>query len=89
MDKVTTFSDELRSAKNTRDELKVSPDTQEMVVIHELDFNIMLEEAEGVSDNQRCHLSAESWRQLNHMLSESAAPTLALQEIVQRNNTEK
>ena len=48
-------------------------------------LNAALERAESVLDNQRQRqLSSKSWKQMNALLAEPAAPTPALQALMQR-----
>ncbi|WP_430381689.1 DUF1778 domain-containing protein [Trabulsiella odontotermitis] len=99
MAKVATFSDEPRNAKNARVELKTSADIKDVLreaaAATGLDLSAFilgaaLERAESVLDNQRRRqLSAESWQQLNQLLSEPAAPTLALQALMRRETNGK
>ncbi|MEX6284501.1 DUF1778 domain-containing protein [Providencia hangzhouensis] len=91
-------SDELKNTraglKNARVELKTSTDhkylLREAAVATGLDLSVFilnaaLERAESVLDNQRRRkLSAQSWQQVNQLLSEPAAPTLALQALMRR-----
>ncbi|EJF7712666.1 MULTISPECIES: DUF1778 domain-containing protein [Providencia] len=84
----------LGDLKNARVELKTSIDLKDLLreaaVAAGLDLsafilNAALERAESVLDNQRRRqLSAQSWQQVNQLLSEPAAPTLALQALMRR-----
>ncbi|EBF3227205.1 DUF1778 domain-containing protein [Salmonella enterica subsp. enterica serovar Derby] len=84
-----------RSVKNARVELKTSSDLKnvlrEAASAAGLDLsafilNAALERAESVLDNQRRRvLSEKSWKQMNTLLTEPAAPTLALQALMRRN----
>ncbi|AYC18128.1 hypothetical protein DZA65_01226 [Dickeya dianthicola] len=94
MSNVSVFPNDIRVTKNARVELKTSPDLKDVLreaaTAAGLDLsafilNAALERAESVLDNQRRRqLSAASWQQLNQLLSEPAAPTLALQALMQR-----
>ncbi|RAZ01307.1 DUF1778 domain-containing protein [Enterobacter cloacae] len=94
MSKVAVFPEEARSVKSARVEIKTSPDLKDVLreaaMAAGLDLsafilNAALERAESVLDNQRRRqVSAESWQQLNQLLSEPAAPTLALQALMRR-----
>lgn len=94
MSKVAMFPEEVRGVKSARVELKTSPDLKDVLreaaMAAGLDLsafilNAALERAECVLDNQRRRqVSAESWQQMNQLLSEPAAPTLALQALMRR-----
>ncbi|WKV51991.1 DUF1778 domain-containing protein [Dickeya fangzhongdai] len=94
MSNVSVFPNDTRVTKNARVELKTSPDLKDVLreaaTVAGLDLsafilNAALERAESVLDNQRRRqLSAASWQQLNQLLSEPAAPTLALQALMRR-----
>lgn len=94
MAKATEFSTDVRSVKSARVELKTSPDLKEVLreaaAAAGLDLSAFilsaaLERAEIVLDNQRRRqLSTQSWQQVNQLLSEPAAPTLALQALMTR-----
>ncbi|WES87170.1 MULTISPECIES: DUF1778 domain-containing protein [Dickeya] len=94
MSNVSVFPNDTRVTKNARVELKTSPDLKDVLreaaTAAGLDLsafilNAALERAESVLDNQRRRqLSAASWQQLNQLLSEPAAPTLALQALMRR-----
>ncbi|MBT1427231.1 DUF1778 domain-containing protein [Dickeya dianthicola] len=94
MSNVSVFPNDIRVTKNARVELKTSPDLKDVLreaaTAAGLDLsafilNAALERAESVLDNQRRRqLSAASWQQLNQLLSEPAAPTLALQALMRR-----
>ncbi|POP43084.1 DUF1778 domain-containing protein [Superficieibacter electus] len=96
MTKATTLAGDVRGMKSARVELKTNPELKallrEAAAAAGLDLsafilNAALERAENVLDNQRRRqLSAQSWQQLNQLLAEPAAPTLALQELMQRKN---
>lgn len=97
MPKAATFSNEVRSVKNARVELKTSADIKDLLreaaAAAGLDLsafilNAAMERAETVLDNQRSRqLSAQSWQEVNQLLSEPAAPTLALQALMRRKNS--
>ncbi|HFL4935745.1 TPA: DUF1778 domain-containing protein [Escherichia coli] len=92
------FPTDARSVKNARVELKTSSDLKDVLreaaMAAGLDLsafilNAALERAESVLDNQRRRqLSEESWQQLNQLISEPAAPTLALQALMRRRKTD-
>ncbi|WP_314138255.1 DUF1778 domain-containing protein [Buttiauxella noackiae] len=94
MSKVAAFPNDARSVKNARVELKTSAELKDMLreaaAAAGLDLsafilNAALERAESVLDNQRRRqLSTQSWQQVNQLLSEPAAPTLALQALMRR-----
>jgi uncharacterized protein (DUF1778 family) len=94
MGKVATFPNDGRVLKNARLELKTSTDLKEMLreaaAAAGLDLsafilNAAIERAEHVLDNQRRRqISDASWQQVNQLLSEPAAPTLALQALMRR-----
>ncbi|WP_329911544.1 DUF1778 domain-containing protein [Serratia quinivorans] len=94
MSKVAEFPTDVRFVKNARVELKTSPDLKDVLreaaAAAGLDLSAFilsaaLERAENVLDNQRRRqLSSQSWQQVNQLLSESAAPTLALQALMRR-----
>ena len=98
MTNVTVFPTDARSVKNARVELKTSSDLKDVLreaaMAAGLDLsafilNAALERAESVLDNQRRRqLSEESWQQLNQLISEPAAPTLALQALRRRRKTD-
>ena len=94
MSKVATFTAEGRNIKTARVELKTSPDLKDMLreaaAAAGLDLsafilNAAIERAESVLDNQRRReLTTQGWQQLNELLAEPAAPTLALQALMRR-----
>ncbi|MFD3223697.1 type II toxin-antitoxin system TacA family antitoxin [Rahnella aceris] len=94
MTKVAEFPTDVRCVKNARVELKTSPDLKDLLreaaAAAGLDLSAFilsaaLERAESVLDNQRRRqLSSQSWQQVNQLLSEPAAPTLALQALMRR-----
>ena len=95
MTTVTQMSvDAVKGFKNARVELKTTANLKDVLreaaAVAGLDLtafilNAALERAESVLDNQRRReLSEESWHQLNQLLSEPAAPTLALQALMRR-----
>lgn len=94
MTNVAMFPADARGAKNARVELKTSSDLKEVLreaaVAAGLDLsafilNAALERAESVLDNQRRRqVSEQSWQQINQLLSEPAAPTLALKALMRR-----
>ncbi|MRT04154.1 type II toxin-antitoxin system TacA family antitoxin [Ewingella americana] len=98
MPKAATLSNEVRSVKNARVELKTSADIKDLLreaaAAAGLDLsafilNAAMERAETVLDNQRSRqLSAQSWQEVNQLLSEPAAPTLALQALMRRKNSD-
>ncbi|EFA4517993.1 DUF1778 domain-containing protein [Escherichia coli] len=98
MTNVTVFPTDARGVKNARVELKTSSDLKDVLreaaMAAGLDLsafilNAALERAESVLDNQRRRqLSEESWQQLNQLISEPAAPTLALQALMRRRKTD-
>lgn len=85
---------DVRCTKNARVELKTSNDLKELLReaagavgldLSAFILNAALERAESVLENQRHReLSAQSWLQVNALLSEPAAPTLALQALMKR-----
>ncbi|WP_044183469.1 DUF1778 domain-containing protein [Phytobacter massiliensis] len=95
MGKTMALSSEMKSVKNARVEIKTSAELKE--VLREaasaagLDLSAFilsaaLERAENVLDNQRRRqLSEQSWKEVNALIAEPAAPTLALQALMQRN----
>lgn len=97
MPKAAILSNEVRSVKNARVELKTSADIKDLLreaaAAAGLDLsafilNAAMERAETVLDNQRSRqLSAQSWQEVNQLLSEPAAPTLALQALMRRKNS--
>lgn len=94
MDKAARFPLEAKGVKNARVELKTSSDLKEMLReaasaagldLSAFILNAALERAESVLDNQRQRqLSSKSWKQMNALLAEPAAPTSALQALMQR-----
>ncbi|WP_310607184.1 type II toxin-antitoxin system TacA family antitoxin [Buttiauxella brennerae] len=94
MSKIAVFPGDARSVKSARVELKTSPDLKDLLreaaAAAGLDLsafilNAALERAESVLDNQRRRqLTAQSWQQVNQLLSEPAEPTLALQALMRR-----
>lgn len=98
MPKAATLSNEVRSVKNARVELKTSADIKDLLreaaAAAGLDLsafilNAAMERAETVLDNQRSRqLSAQSWQEVNQLLSEPAAPTLTLQALMRRKNSD-
>ncbi|CAA0320511.1 DUF1778 domain-containing protein [Klebsiella pneumoniae] len=94
MNNVAMFPTDTKGVKNARVELKTSSDLKEVLreaaMAAGLDLsafilNAALERAESVLDNQRRReLSEQSWQQLNQLMSEPAAPTLALQALMRR-----
>lgn len=98
MPKVATLSNDVRSVKNARVELKTSADIKDLLreaaAAAGLDLsafilNAAMERAETVLDNQRSRqLSAQSWQEVNQLLSEPAAPTMALQALMRRKNSD-
>lgn len=94
MTNVAVFPTEVKSVKNARVELKTSNDLKDVLreaaAVAGLDLsafilNAALERAEGVLENKRRReLSEQSWQQVNQLLSEPAAPTLALQALMRR-----
>lgn len=98
MTNVAVFPTDNRAVKNARVELKTSSDLKDMLreaaMAAGLDLsafilNAALERAESVLDNQRRRqLSEASWQQVNQLLSEPAAPTLALQALMRRKSTD-
>ncbi|MGO4742278.1 type II toxin-antitoxin system TacA family antitoxin [Serratia quinivorans] len=99
MSKVAVLPADVKSVKNARVELKTSLDIKDVLReaasaagldLSAFILNAALERAESVLDNQRRRqLSAESWQQVNQLLSEPAAPTLALQALMRRKNNGK
>ncbi len=94
MPKVEVFPSDARNIKSARVDLKTSPDLKEMLreaaAAAGLDLsafilNAAIERAESVLDNQRRReLTAQGWQQINQLISEPAAPTLALQGLMRR-----
>lgn len=94
MTNVAMFPTEVKGVKNARVELKTSNDLKDVLreaaAVAGLDLsafilNAALERAEGVLENKRRReLSEQSWQQVNQLLSEPAAPTLALQALMRR-----
>lgn len=94
MTNVATFPTDGKSIKNARVELKTSNDLKDVLreaaMAAGLDLsafilNAALERAESVLENQRRRqLSEQSWQQINQLLSEPAAPTLALKALMRR-----
>ncbi|HFF9481096.1 TPA: DUF1778 domain-containing protein [Serratia marcescens] len=86
--------DVAKGFKNARVELKTSVSLKDLLreaaAVAGLDLtsfilNAALERAESVLDNQRRReLSEGAWHQLNQLMSEPAAPTLALQALMRR-----
>ncbi|EIP3952700.1 DUF1778 domain-containing protein [Salmonella enterica] len=95
MEKIADFPMGSRSVKNARVELKTSSDLKDVLReaasaagldLSAFILNAALERAESVLDNQRRRvLSEKSWKQMNTLLTEPAAPTLALQALMRRN----
>lgn len=94
MNNIADFPMVEKTVKNARVELKT---TQEFKILLRdaalaagLDLsafilNAAIERAESVLDNQRRRqLSSQGWQQVNELLSEPAAPTLALQALMRR-----
>ncbi|WP_395303524.1 DUF1778 domain-containing protein [Enterobacter sp. ECC-019] len=94
MTNLTAFPTDAKSIKNARVELKTSNDLKDVLreaaTAAGLDLsafilNAALERAESVLENQRRRqLSEQSWQQVNQLLSEPAAPTLALKALMRR-----
>lgn len=94
MTNVAAFPADSKSVKNARVELKTSSDLKDVLreaaTAAGLDLsafilNAALERAESVLENQRRRqLSEQSWQQMNQLLSEPAAPTLALTALMRR-----
>lgn len=94
MTNLAAFPTDSKSIKNARVELKTSSDLKDVLreaaAAAGLDLsafilNAALERAESVLDNQRRRqLSEQSWQQMNQLLSEPAAPTLALTALMRR-----
>lgn len=94
MPKVPALSTNTRAVKDARVELKTSSNLKEVLKeaataagldLSAFILNAALERAETVLDNQRRRqLSEESWQQVNQLMSEPAAPTLALQALMRR-----
>lgn len=97
MTNLAAFPTDSKSIKNARVELKTSSDLKDVLreaaAAAGLDLsafilNAALERAESVLDNQRRRqLSEQSWQQMNQLLSEPAAPTLALTALMRRRNS--
>lgn len=95
MSKVTALPADTRSVKDARVELKTSANLKallrEAAAAAGLDLsafilNAAIERAESVLENQRSRqLSEQSWQQVNQLMAEPAAPTLALQALMRRN----
>jgi uncharacterized protein (DUF1778 family) len=98
MSKVATFPVDARSVKDARVELKTSSNSKDLLReaasaagldLSAFILSAALERAETVLDNQRRRqLSEKSWQQVNQLLSEPAAPTLALQALMRRKKTD-
>lgn len=98
MSKVATFPIDARSVKDARVELKTSSNSKDLLReaasaagldLSAFILNAALERAETVLDNQRRRqLSEKSWQQVNQLMSEPAAPTLALQALMRRKKTD-
>lgn len=98
MKNVTVFPADTKAVKNARVELKTSSELKDVLreaaIATGLDLsafilNAALERAESVLENQRHRqLSEASWQQVNQLLSEPAAPTLDLQALMRRKNTD-
>ncbi|ENN8439962.1 MULTISPECIES: DUF1778 domain-containing protein [Enterobacter] len=94
MTNLATFPTDAKGIKNARVELKTSSDLKDVLreaaTAAGLDLsafilNAALERAECVLENQRRRqLSEQSWQQMNQLLSEPAAPTLALKALMRR-----
>ena len=94
MTNLAAFPTDVKGIKNARVELKTSSDLKDVLreaaAAAGLDLsafilNAALERAESVLDNQRRRqLSEQSWQQMNQLLSEPAAPTLALTALMRR-----
>ncbi|EMJ8509195.1 DUF1778 domain-containing protein [Enterobacter hormaechei] len=94
MANLATFPTDVKRSKNARVELKTSDDLKDVLreaaTAAGLDLsafilNAALERAESVLENQRRRqLSEQSWQQMNQLLSEPAAPTLALKALMRR-----
>lgn len=97
MTNLAAFPTDSKSIKNARVELKTSSDLKDVLreaaTAAGLDLsafilNAALERAESVLENQRRRqLSEQSWQQMNQLLSEPAAPTLALTALMRRRNS--
>ncbi|MDI3359751.1 DUF1778 domain-containing protein [Lelliottia sp. V89_10] len=97
MTNLAAFPTDAKSMKNARVELKTSNDLKDVLreaaMAAGLDLsafilNAALERAESVLENQRRRqLSEQSWQQLNQLISEPAAPTLALKALMRRRNS--
>lgn len=95
---VAQFPADAKNVKNARVELKTSTDLKDVLreaaMAAGLDLsafilNAALERAESVLENQRRRkLSEQSWQQVNQLLSEPAAPTLALKALMRRRKDE-
>ncbi len=94
MSKVAVFPSDVRVTKDARVELKTSSNSKDLLReaasaagldLSAFILSAALERAESVLDNQRRRqLSEKSWQQVNQLLSEPAAPTLALQALMRR-----
>ncbi|HDR2353304.1 TPA: DUF1778 domain-containing protein [Enterobacter roggenkampii] len=94
MTNLAAFPTDVKGIKNARVELKTSSDLKDVLreaaTAAGLDLsafilNAALERAESVLENQRRRqLSEQSWQQMNQLLSEPAAPTLALTALMRR-----
>ncbi|MBV6817808.1 DUF1778 domain-containing protein [Rahnella sp. PD12R] len=99
MSKEVVFPSDARNIKSARVELKTSPDLKELLreaaAAAGLDLsafilNAAIERAENVLENQRRReLSSQGWQQINQLLAEPAAPTLALQALMRRKKNGK
>ncbi|WP_230118542.1 type II toxin-antitoxin system TacA family antitoxin [Serratia marcescens] len=75
---------ELKTTANLKDVLREAASAAGLDLTAFI-LNAALERAESVLDNQRRRqLSEQSWHQVNQLLSEPAAPTLALQALMRR-----
>ena len=91
---VLPMSSDLRPTKDARVELKTSSNSKDLLReaasaagldLSAFILSAALERAESVLDNQRRReLSEKSWQQVNQLLSEPAAPTLALKALMRR-----
>ena len=98
MSKVATFPVDARSVKDARVELKTTSNSKDLLReaasaagldLSAFILNAAIERAETVLDNQRRRqLSESSWQQVNQLLSEPAAPTLALKALMRRKKTD-
>lgn len=94
MSKVIVLPTEARSVKDARVELKTSSGLKDLLreaaAAAGLDLsafilNAAIERAESVLENQRSRqLAVKSWQQVNQLMAEPAAPTLALQALMRR-----